>query len=372
MIIKNGLVYTENGFQKQDVYIEDEYITSSTNNSYTIDADNCYVMPGLTDIHFHGCAGYDFCDATIESVTEIAEYEAKNGITTIAPATMTLSTSTLEKVFKNAAEYHSKQSPNGSVLCGINMEGPYICSKKKGAQAGEHILSPSAEHFNKMYELSDKLIKLVTLAPEIEGSNEFINAVSSYANVSLGHSTADYNTALNAFNLGANHITHTFNAMLPLNHREPGIIGAAADCENVTAEIICDGNHLHPSIIRTVFKIFGDDRVILISDSMEATGLEDGEYTLGGQKVYVKGSLATLEDGTIAGSVTNLFKCMKNTVSYGIPVESAIKCAAVNPAKKLSVYDKFGSIEAGKFANIVITDLNLNIKSVFVKGRKIV
>lgn len=372
MLIKNGLVYTENGFQKQDIYIENEHITNSADTSDTIDADGCYIIPGLTDIHFHGCAGHDFCDATIESVTEIAEYEAKNGITSIAPATMTLATDTLEKVFKNAAEYNSKQSPNGAVLCGINMEGPYICSKKKGAQAGEHILAPSAEHFNKMYELSDKLIKLVTLAPEVIGSEEFIKAVSPYVNVSLGHTTANYNTALDAFKLGANHITHTFNAMPPLNHREPGVIGAAADSENVTAEIICDGNHLHPSVIRILFKVFGDDRIILISDSMEAAGLEDGEYTLGGQKVYVKGSLATLEDGTIAGSVTNLFKCMKNAVSYGVPIESAIKCAAVNPAKRLSVYDKLGSIEAGKLANIVITDLDLTIKSVFVKGKKII
>lgn len=367
MIIKNAYVFCEdNSFSQKDIYIENGMIAESTTDTTTIDAKDMFLIPGLTDIHFHGCVGYDFCDGTHEATKAMAEYEAKNGITTIAPATMTLGDDELEKIFKNAATYESE---SGAILVGINMEGPYLCMAKKGAQNGAFLHKPDVEHFRKMNALSNNLIKLVAIAPEEEGAMDFIKELKDEVVLSIAHTTADYETASKAFDNGASHVTHLYNAMLPFTHRAPGVIGAASDAENCRVEIICDGVHIDPAVIRATFKLFGDDSIILISDSMMATGLDDGDYSLGGQAVKVVGNRATLADGTIAGSATNLMKCMQTAVSFGISLESAIKCAAVNPAKEIGIYDMYGSITPGKYANLVLLDKELNVKSVYVKGK---
>ncbi len=373
MIIRNAMVYTEDSsFIKKDVIIEGEYIVGGESNladhQEEFDAEGLYLIPGLTDLHFHGCVGYDFCDGTPEAITAMAEYQASNGITTIAPATMTLDDERLIKIFKNAAEYTGK---SGAILAGIKMEGPYLSLAKKGAQNPKYLRHPDVEHFRKMQALSGGLIKILAIAPEEEGAMECIEELKDEVVISIAHTTADYDLSLEAFNKGASHVTHLYNAMPAFTHRSPGVVGAAFDSEHAHVELISDGVHVDPSVIRATFKMFGEDRVILISDSMMATGLEDGNYSLGGQAVTVVGNKATLADGTIAGSATNLMQCMRLAVSFGIPLTTAIKCAAVNPAKEIGIYDKYGSITPGKYANLVLLDQKLDIVKVYIKGAAI-
>lgn len=372
MIIKNAKVFGENNlFEIRDISIEDSLITDQKiSDNQVIDGTGLYAIPGLTDIHFHGCVGYDFCDGSHEAIETMAKYQAKNGVTTICPATMTLDEEKLMKIAEVASNYKSVE---GSILCGINMEGPYVSVKKKGAQNEAFIRKPDIAMYRKMQEKSGNLIKLVAIAPEEEGAMDFISKLKDEVILSLAHTTADYDTAYEALDKGASHVTHLYNAMPPFSHREPGVIGAACDMPNCNVELICDGIHLHPSVVRTTFKMFGDDRIILISDSMMATGMPDGEYSLGGQAVKVVANKATLvSDGAIAGSATNLMDCMRNVVkNMGIPLETAVKCAAVNSAKSIGIFDKYGSIAPGKVANIVLLDQNLDIKSVILKGKEI-
>ncbi|MDF2904863.1 MAG: hypothetical protein K0R34_184 [Herbinix sp.] len=369
MIIKNAMVFTEDGsFLKKDLVTEGEYIVghgSTDHQQEEYDAEGLYLIPGLTDLHFHGCVGYDFCDGTEQAVSAIAEYQARNGITTIAPATMTLDDEQLTKIFKNASEYHSE---SGAILAGIKMEGPYLSLAKKGAQNPKYLKQPDATHFRKMQSLSGGLIKILAIAPEEPGAMECIEELKDEVVISLAHTTADYDTSLKAFQKGASHLTHLYNAMPAFSHRSPGVIGAAFDSDHVHVELICDGVHVDPSVVRATYKMFGEDRIILISDSMMATGLQDGQYSLGGQEVTVIGNKATLADGTIAGSATNLMQCMRTAVSFGIPLETAIKCAAVNPAKEIGIYDRYGSITPGKYANLVLLNQNLELVKVFLKG----
>lgn len=370
MIIKNGSLLTREGdFDKRDLHIEGEQISESSSSHEVLDASGLYILPGLVDLHFHGCFGHDFCDGTDTALTAMAEYEAQNGITAICPASMTLGDEELEKIFKNAADYAENPSPKGADFVGINMEGPYVAASKKGAQNGLYLHAPEVSHFHRMNEYSGNRIKLCTLAPELPQADSFIRELAGKVSISLGHTAADYDTALNAFQNGASHVTHLYNAMNPSTHRNPSILGAARDSEHVTVELICDGIHIHPAVIRSTFAMFGDDRICLISDSMMATGLSDGDYSLGGQAVKVTGSTATLADGTIAGSATNLFCCMKKAVSFGIPLASAVKCASENPAKKLGIFEHYGSLCTGKYANIILVDKDITLKHVILRGK---
>ena len=373
MLIKNAIVFdSDRTFRSREIFITgDRFDTSGLkeNDKRVIDATGLYAIPGLIDIHFHGCMGDDFCDAGEDTIKNIAEYEAKSGVTSICPATMTIARDDLRKIMKKASEYKSE---TGATLVGINMEGPFISEKKKGAQAAVHISELDIDLFNELNELSGNIIKLVDIAPEKKGALEFISAVKDKTVVSIAHTMADYDTGIRAFEEGASHVTHLYNAMPPFTHRAPGVIGAAIDNDNVCVELICDGVHIHPAVVRATFKMFGNERVILISDSMRACGLSDGEYTLGGQKVIVKGKTAVLEDGTIAGSVTNLFECMKRAIQdMHIRLEDAIAAATMNPARQIGIYDTVGSIETGKFADLVLMDKSLNIKAVYVHGREI-
>lgn len=368
MIIKNGNVFdTKGSFHKTDIYIEGEYFREESKDNQVIDAQGCYVIPGLVDLHFHGCKGYDFCDGTKESIVHMAKYQAENGILAICPATMTIPEDKLLQIMETAAGY---QEEEGADLVGINMEGPFISREKKGAQKEDDIKKPNVAMFQKLQDASEGLVKLIDIAPEVEGAMNFIDQVKDQVKVSIAHTTADYDTAREAMERGASHITHLYNAMPGFTHRAPGVIGAARDmgCE---VELICDGVHIHPSAVRATFQMFGDDHVILISDSMMATGMEDGQYELGGQAVTVVGNRATLTNGgAIAGSATNLMDCMRTAVKdMGIPLESAVKCATINPAKSIGVDDRYGSVEPGKYANAVILDKELQIVSVIQKGK---
>ncbi len=378
--IINGLVFHEDGsFTPDTVYICGEKIvlqevyekecSTASGNEMVTDAAGNYVIPGLTDIHFHGCMGSDCCDGTVEAFQTIARYELSQGITSITPATMTMSEEVLSQICRAAKTYCDTAEENAADFCGLYMEGPFINAAKKGAQNEKYITPADTAMLNRLQDLSGNMLRTVAIAPETAGAMDFIRENSSRVNISIAHTTADYDTAKEAIACGASQLTHTYNAMPPFSHRAPGPIGAAADDDHCRAELICDGIHIHPAVVRTTFKMFGDDRIIFISDSMRAAGLADGQYDLGGQNVTVKGNLAVLEDGTIAGSVTNLMDCVRTAVhDMGIPFASAVKCAAVNPAKAVGIYDAYGSLTPGKFANIVILDKNLDIKTVLHHG----
>lgn len=384
MIIKNADIYNDNGkFERGDILIHmdkiagltskddmgSEYAHTISEDNTVLDATGLYAIPGLTDIHLHGCNGYDFCDGTKEAFDAITAYQGAHGITTICPATMSFPEEILTRICQSVAAYPNDK---GAILCGIHMEGPFLSLKKKGAQNGEFLHKPDSAMFHRLNQLSGNRFKLVSLAPEEEGAMDFIEALKDSVVLSLAHTTAGYDVALEAFRKGASHVTHLYNAMPPFHHRDPGVIGAAFDSPACTVELICDGIHLHPSVIRATVRMFGEDRMVFISDSMMATGLPDGTYSLGGQEVTVAGKKAALSDGTIAGSATNLMDCMKYAVQHaGIPLETAIKAAAVNPAKVIGIYDSYGSITIGKIANIVLLDKDLNIKAIIIKGIQI-
>lgn len=384
MIIKNGLVFTEkHTFEPATVATKEDLITVIGDASTEIgtdaseevfDATGCYVIPGLTDVHFHGCDGHDFCEGTKEAFDAITSFELKHGVTTVCPATMTLAEETLTEICKNAAEYRKAQingdAADGSDLIGIHMEGPFINAHKKGAQNEAYVQTPSAEKVRNWKEASEGLVRLVSLAPETEGAISCIKECSNDVRFSIAHTESDYDTAIKAFEAGADHVTHLYNAMPPFTHRAPGVIGAASDTPKAFVELICDGVHINPSVVRATFKLFGDDRVVLISDSMEATGKPDGVYSLGGLEVHVKGNHATLVDGTLAGSATPLHKCVTTAVSMGIPLESAVKAATINPCRSIGIDSEYGSIKEGKKAHFLVLDQkDLSIKAI-IKGQR--
>jgi len=361
--IIGGKVFKGGIFKDEPLYIKDGIITDTDPaDGEVVDAKKAYVIPGLVDIHSHGAVGHDFCDADVEGLKKITEYERSVGVTSYCPTSMTFDEDKLAKVFATAKAY--KKSPESARVVGINMEGPFIAPEKKGAQNGKYIKAPDVDMFERLNEVSGGLIKLTTIAPERPNALEFIKKLSGKAVMSIGHTTSDYDTAMKAIEAGADHVTHLCNAMPPLNHREPGVIGAAADNKNVYVELICDGIHIHYSMIRRIYEMFGADRICLISDSMEATGMPDGDYALGGQKVIKKGRHATLTDGTLAGSASNLFDCVRCAVEAGIPLEDAIKMATINPAKSIGVDDKVGSLEAGRYGDVLIVNDKLKIEKI--------
>lgn len=368
MQIQNALVYGEAGiFEKRNISVAEGRIASASADGKTVDATGCYLIPGLVDIHFHGCMGYDFCDGEPKALSVIAEYQAQNGITAICPATMTLPEETLVRVCQSAADYCAGK--RCADLVGINLEGPFLSYEKRGAQNPDYLHLPDTALFRRLQEAAGGLIKLLDIAPELDGALELIEELRKEVVVSIAHTTADYDTAMQAIEKGAHHLTHLYNAMPAFTHRSPGVIGAGSDA-HCTAELICDGIHVHPSAVRAAYRLFGEQNIILISDSMRATGLKDGIYDLGGQRVCVNGKVATLEQGgNIAGSVTNLMECLRTAVNeVGIPLETAVGCAAVNPAKAVGIFDRCGSITEGKIANLVLLDASLEVKQVILRG----
>ncbi len=367
MIIKNGLIFGEDAsFTIGDLFIENGTIVadrSQVTDLTEIDASGLYVLPGLIDVHSHGACGCDFSDADAEGLRTILKYERAHGITSYCPTSMTLPKEQLLAIFATAKEAESAKDPQLAHIVGINMEGPFLDPAKKGAHVEEYILAPDADFFRECNENSGNMIKLVTLAPNMKGAMEFIQELHEETNISLGHTSADYDTAKAALQAGANHVTHLYNAMQPLHHRKPGLIGAAAEDLDCMAELISDGIHIHESVVRATFQLF-PERVVLISDSMRATGMENGTYELGGQQVTVVGRLATLADGTIAGSATNLYDCMCTAISFGISLEDALIAATANPAKSIGIYDTVGSLTPGKRADVLLVDKDLNLVQV--------
>ena len=365
MIIKSGKVFQEDGsFLEQTLYVNAHRLVDKAeyqDDGEIIDAEGLLVLPGLVDIHSHGAAGEDFSDGNPEGLKKILRYERSCGITSYCPTSMTFPKERLRQIF---ASIKGAQTEEEAKVVGINMEGPFLDPAKKGAHVEEWIAAPDAAFVRELNQDVDGLVRLVTLAPNMDGAEEFIKEMHEEVCISLGHTAADYDCASRAMKLGAHHVTHLYNAMQPFGHRAPGLIGAAMDDPECMVEMICDGYHIHPSAIRAAFRMFGPERVILISDSMRATGMENGTYELGGQEVTVKDRKAVLKDGTLAGSATNLYGCMCKAVEFGIPLEQAIMAATANPARSIGIFDRVGSIRIGKQADLLLASENLELKRV--------
>lgn len=380
MIIRQAKVFFPDcRFRDADIQIRDGRFfrieKDIEDDDQVIDGTGCYAVPGFIDLHFHGCMGYDIGDATEEAFREIARYEASVGVTAIAPATMTLPVPALDRILKSAAAYAKHPAEDGADLIGINMEGPFISKEKRGAQDEKNLIPCDVELARRFVEESGGLVRIIGLAPEENPQFEaYIEEAKEFVHVSLAHSNCDYDTAMRAISAGADHAVHLFNAMPEFLHRAPGIVGAVADSPHVYAELITDGIHVHPAVVRAAFQLVGAGHLVLISDSLRATGMEDGDYTLGGLNFHKEGRRCTMmRDGAIAGSVTNLADCVRTAVrEMNIPLETAIASATVNPARCLGAGSEYGSILAGRRADVVLLEdaPELGLRMV-IKGGKI-
>lgn len=370
-VIRAGEIFDGEGFRAAELFMENGRFVAAgeADASEVVDAAGCYVIPGLVDLHFHGSAGADISDGKLEGLHDMAAYEASRGVTAMCPATMTLSEEILTEAARAAAAFEPAE--HEADLVGINMEGPFISPSKVGAQNPDYVRNPGVEEFRRLQKEAGGLFKIVDIAPEEPGADEFIEQLSDEVRISLAHTCADYDTAAHAFKLGARHLTHLYNAMNSMHHRKPGPIPAAAERDDVTAEIIADGVHIHPAMVRLAFNMFGDDRMILISDTLRAAGLEDGTYDLGGQDVTVKGPVATIENGALAGSVSDLMRCLYVAVrETDIPLASAVKAATANPARALGLEGEHGTLSVGAVANAVLLDKEtLEVKKVVLRGK---
>ncbi len=366
MLIKNAKVFVGRSFVEADVLFDKTILAiGKLEGEADVDAAGCYLVPGLVDIHTHGAMGEDFSDGRAEGLQPMADYYAAHGVTSYLATTMTLKEETLTPAMHAIRDFQ----PRGGAKCaGVHLEGPFLCYSKRGAQAAENLHAPDTALFDRLNEASGGQVKMVTVACEEPGAMDFIGYVSRKAVVSLGHTSCDYDQAMEAFARGASHATHLFNGMEGLHHRKPGIIAAAMDA-GASVELICDGLHIHPAVIRLVHRLYGD-KLNLISDSLRCAGMPDGDYELGGQPITVQGGKATLTGtDTLAGSSISMVDALRNVVKFGLPLADAVYAASTAPAEAAGLTD-VGSIKVGKCADLLLLDGELNIKAVYVDGEK--
>ncbi len=359
-------------FHYGDIRVEDGFIVQITKRDEDAPAGCDTVVPGMVDIHLHGNSGKDFSDGDYDGLKTIAGYLARHGTTSFSATSMTLPEGVIEKACRNAVRMRDEAPKGCARLRGMTMEGPFFSEAKKGAQAAAHLRLPDINMLRRLQAEADGLIRIVCVAPELEGALPFIREAAGEGYiVSAAHTGANYDEAVRGFEAGISHVTHLFNAMPPLLHREPGVIGAAAERPNVSAELIGDGVHVHASAVRAAFKLFGPERMCLVSDAIPAAGLPEGATAmLGGQRVTIKGGRAVLDSGTLAGSITALYDCVRSVIGMGIPAEYALRCATANPAKVIGAGD-IGVIAEGKRADFLICGEDWALKEVYIAGNSI-
>ena len=371
MKIGNAKLFVDGGFRPGSVTFEGGAITQigPAQEPCDLDAGGKYLVPGFIDVHTHGAMNQDFSDGNAEGLPTLSRYYAARGVTSFLATTMTLKEEVLTPAMHVIRDF---RRPAGGAKCaGIHLEGPFVSYAKRGAQAAENLHKPDIDMFRRLNEASGGQVRLITMAPEEEGGIPFIREASRECTVSLGHTTAGYDTAMAAYQAGATHATHLFNAMPSFLHREPGVIGAALD-SGATVELICDGLHIHPAVIRAVHKLFGD-KLVIISDSLRCAGMPDGQYELGGQPIEMKGGRATLlGTETLAGSSSNLLQELRNVVFFGLPLEAALTALTAAPARAVRLEGEIGSLAVGKRADLLLLDQNLELESVYVEGEKVI
>ena len=366
MIIQNAEVYLEDHrFHKTGISFDKKInAIGEVEAENAIDAEGRYLVPGFIDLHTHGAMGADHSDGTVESIETTSAYYAKNGVTSFCPTTMTLPEDVLVRAVRAAKSFCRK--PSQAKCIGVYLEGPFVSMEKRGAQNAEYVHKPDFAMLKRILEAGEGAVVACTVAPEEEGGQDFIKEASKLVKVSIAHTAADYDTAMEAFRNGASRVTHLYNAMPPYLHRNPGVIGAVMDSD-CFAELICDGHHHHPCVDRNAFAAF-PGKLALISDSLRCAGLPDGEYELGGQQTFLKGGVAKLADGTIAGSCINLSDAVRYLISNGVSPEEVFRAASENPAKAIGVFDDRGSITAGKCADFVLLNRDYSVHSVYIDG----
>ena len=374
MWYSHARIFTPEGFVPGAFEVADgrfgDIRAGSVDMEGAVDLGGAKVLPGLVDIHTHGNSGADFSDGDPAGLERMTRYLARSGVTSFAPTSMTLPYDALARAFATARALRNRRPAGCARIVGIHMEGPFFSEARKGAQNGDYLRLPDFEAFEALQRGCGGLIRIVDVASELPGAADFARRASAVCAVSVAHTDASYEQACAVFDSGASHVTHLFNAMPPIHHRRPGPIGAASEREGVVAELICDGHHVHPSSVRMAFRLF-PGRLCLISDAVRCCGMPDGEYTLGGQPVFLSGGVARLADGTLAGSAANLFDCLRNAVRFGIPEEAAIRAATLLPAREVGADGEVGSIERGRRADFVVCADDLAPEAVFIGGERV-
>lgn len=375
MIIKNGMVYNTSmkKFYNTDIKVEKGKIIGIgvfDSDGEVIDAEGKYVVPGLIDIHSHGAVGVDTMDCNSEAISGMCEFYAAHGVTTLFPTTTTARHEDIKKAVVAVNSVDADKCPVS--LRGIHIEGPYLNIKRAGAHPHDLLKNTDIDEIKEYIELNGDNVLYLTAAPELPGAIDFIKEATKLGvKVSIGHSETDSKTVKEALNAGATSFTHTYNAMTPIHHREPGVVGTAL-LSDAYAEFICDGEHLDPDIVAMSYKAKTSDRFVLVTDSMQAAGMPDGVYMLGELETYVVNGVARIKEGNLAGSTANLHMCLLNLMKFaGASLEEAILCATRNPALAAGLYDITGSLDLGKDADILILNSDLSIDMTISRGRKV-
>lgn len=375
MLLKNADVFMDGSFVPLDISVREDRISEIGKNisgdDEVIDCTGKMIWPGLFDIHTHGCIGFDFSKSSPAEIMKMCSFYAKHGVTSVLATTMTNEPLQYERAIKYIHEVMQMQKEinpaNHAWIRGIHMEGPFLGKEKKGAHDEKYLRPISQKLMDEYQELCNNTICLIDIDPSLPGALAFINDNKDDLTISIAHTNSDYDTVKRAALAGAAHVTHLFNAMPPLLHREPGVAGAAFEL-GLNAEIICDGIHVHPAVVHLMFAAMAE-RMILISDSISPTGLKNGKYESGGLAVEVQDGRAYLSDGTLAGSTITLFDAVKRAVEFGIPLEQALYAATYIPAHAVGFDHEIGSIECGKAADLLIVNHDLNLEKVIMRGK---